>query len=288
MTETTQNVTDKVTDTVQNLQIDAATMSQWQDTLIDFGLSFLAAAAIFLIGRFIVGFLITFLKRKLDNANVDTTLSTFACSIINIILLALVIIAALGTFGVETTSFAAILASAGLAVGLALQGSLSNFAAGVMVILFRPFKIGDFVKIAGEAGTVKQIGIFTTTLLNPSNVEIIIPNGGVTSGNITNYSSQSTRRVDLVVGVSYDADIDKVRSVVKEILLADDRVQKNPEPLIAVGELADSSVNFYIRPHTANSDYWGVYFDTLEKIKKRFDAEGIEIPYPQTVMHAAK
>ena len=288
MTETTQNVTDKVTETVQNLQIDAATVSQWQETGISFLLSAAAAAAIFFIGRFVVGYIITFLKRKLDNANVDSTLSTFACSIINIILLALVIIAALGTFGVETTSFAAILASAGLAVGLALQGSLSNFAAGVMVILFRPFKIGDFVNIAGEAGTVKEIGIFTTTLLNPSNVEIIIPNGGVTSGNITNYSSQPTRRVDLVVGVSYDADIDKVRNVVREILLADDRVQKNPEPLIAVGELADSSVNFYIRPHTANSDYWGVYFDTLEKIKKRFDAEGIEIPFPQTVMHTAK
>ena len=288
MSDAAQNVTEKVAETVQNIQIDTAQIGQWQETLIDFGLSFVAAAAIFLIGRFVIGFLITFLKRKLDNANVDNTLSTFACSIINIILLALVIIAALGTFGVETTSFAAILASAGLAVGLALQGSLSNFAAGVMVILFRPFKIGDFVNIAGEAGTVKEIGIFTTTLLNPSNVEIIIPNGGITSGNITNYTSQPCRRVDLVVGVSYDADIDKVRAVIKEILDADERVYKDPQPLIAVGELADSSVNFYVRPYTANSDYWGVYFDTLEKIKKRFDAEGIEIPFPQRVVHTPK
>lgn len=288
MADTTQNVTDKVTETVQNLQINTETVSQWQETGISLLLSLGAAVAIFFIGRIVVGYLVSFLKRKLDNANVDSTLSTFACSIINIILLALVIIAALGAFGVETTSFAAILASAGLAVGLALQGSLSNFAAGVMVILFRPFKIGDYVNIAGEAGTVKEIGIFTTTLLNPSNVEIIIPNGGVTAGNITNYTSQPCRRVDLVVGVSYDADIDKVRSVVKDILDADTRIHQEPQPLIAVGELADSSVNFYIRPYTANSDYWGVYFDTLEKIKKRFDAEGIEIPFPQRVVHTPK
>ena len=270
---------------IQNIKIDTDTVSHWQDILVDFGFSFLAAAAIFLVGRIVVNFIITFLKRRLDNANVDNTLSAFLCSIINIVLLALVIIAALGTFGVETTSFAAIIASAGLAIGLALQGSLSNFAAGVMVILFRPFKVGDYVNIAGESGTVKEVGIFTTTLLNPSNVEIIIPNGGVTSGNITNFSSQPCRRVDMVVGVSYDADIDKVRSVIKDILDNDDRIHQDPQPLIAVGELADSSVNFYVRPHTANKDYWGVYFDTLEKIKKRFDQENIEIPFPQRVIH---
>ena len=191
----------------------------------------------------------------------------------------------LGQLGIQTTSFIAIIGAAGLAIGLALQGSLSNFAAGFLMIIFRPFKIGDFIEGAGVAGVVEEIEIFTTTLKTPDNKTVIIPNAGLTSGNIVNWSAKGTRRVDLVMGIGYDDDIDKARKIMEDIMAQDDRILKDPASMIAVSELADSSVNFTVRPWAKADDYWGVYFDLTEKFKKAFDAEGINIPYPQQDVH---
>jgi small conductance mechanosensitive channel len=193
--------------------------------------------------------------------------------------------AAISQLGIQTTSFIAVLGAAGFAVGLALQGSLGNFAAGVMMIIFRPFKAGDFIEAAGIAGVVEDIGIFTTTLRTGDNKTIIVPNGQVTSGIIVNYSTKETRRVDLTVGVSYDDDIDKVREVIKGIIAADERIHSEPEPVIVVSALADSSVNFAVRVWVDAGNYWPVNFHLQETIKKRFDEEGISIPYPQQDVH---
>ena len=191
------------------------------------------------------------------------------------------ILAAVGQLGVQTTSFIAVLGAAGFAVGLALQGSLGNFASGVLIMIFRPFKSGDFVEAGGTMGIVEAIQIFTTTLRTGDNKTIIVPNGQITSGTITNYSAKDTRRVDLVIGVSYGDDLDKVRRVIEEVIAAEGRVLSEPEPTIGVLELADSSVNFAVRPWVKSSDYWPVYFGLMESFKKRFDQEGISIPFPQ-------
>jgi small conductance mechanosensitive channel len=196
-------------------------------------------------------------------------------------LLTFVILAAVGQLGVQTTSFIAVLGAAGFAVGLALQGSLGNFASGVLIMIFRPFKSGDFVEAGGTMGIVEAIQIFTTTLRTGDNKTIIVPNGQITSGTITNYSAKDTRRVDLVIGVSYGDDLDKVRRVIEEVIAAEGRVLSEPEPTIGVLELADSSVNFAVRPWVKSSDYWPVYFGLMESFKKRFDQEGISIPFPQ-------
>jgi small conductance mechanosensitive channel len=187
--------------------------------------------------------------------------------------------------GIQTTSFIAVLGAAGLAVGLALQGSLSNFAAGVLMIIFRPFKVGDFIEAAGVAGTVEEIQIFTTQLATPDNKTIIIPNGKLTADNIVNYSTKGTRRADMVFGIGYEDDIDKARDIITEILSNDERVLKDPPLQVAVSELADSSVNFVTRAWVNAGDYWGVVFAATETVKKRFDAEGISIPFPQRDVH---
>jgi len=247
----------------------------------DFGLRLFAALAIFIIGRWVARWLSRLLEKGMQKAGTDHTLIVFLRNIVYVGLLIFVIIAAIGQLGVQTTSFLAVLGAAGLAVGLALQGSLANFAAGVLIIIFRPFKVGDFIEAGGIAGVVKAISIFTTTLHTPDNKVIIVPNAQVNSGTITNYSANDTRRVDLVIGVSYGDDLDKVRSVIQQVLAADDRVLKDPAPQIAVMALADSSVNFTVRPWAKSTDYWGLYFDLQEQIKKRFDKEGISIPFPQ-------
>jgi small conductance mechanosensitive channel len=200
-------------------------------------------------------------------------------------LLAFVIIAALGQLGIQTTSFIAILGAAGLAIGLALQGSLSNFSAGVLMIIFRPFKQGDFIEGAGVAGIVEEVHIFNTVLRTGDNKTIIIPNDALMGGNIINYSTQPTRRLDLVVGIGYDDDIKKAKNILNELMANDERILKDPAPTLGLLELADSSVNFAVRPWVNSSDYWGVHFDLLESIKLRFDAEGISIPYPQQDVH---
>ena len=209
----------------------------------------------------------------------------FTCNMAYIALLAFVIIAALGQLGIQTTSFIAILGAAGLAIGLALQGSLSNFAAGFLMVIFRPFNVGDYIEGAGVAGTVEEIQIFTTTLMTPDNKTIIIPNAKLTGDNIVNWTAKGTRRVDMVFGIGYDDDIDKARQIMEDVLAKDERILKDKATQISVVELADSSVNFVVRPWAKVSDYWGVYMDAMENIKKAFDEQGISIPYPQQDVH---
>jgi small conductance mechanosensitive channel len=246
------------------------------------------ALLIYYIGRFIVRMVVRGLHKVMQRQEVDKTLETFVCNLVRVALMVVVIIAAIGALGIQTTSFIAIFGAAGLAVGLALQGSLSNFAAGVLIVLFRPYKVGDFIEAAGIAGTVEQVQILTTVLKTPDNKKIIVPNSQIMDSIITNYSANDTRRVDLTVGVSYDDDIDKVMATLRELVDADERILKEPECLIKVQALADSSVNFVVRPWVNSADYWGVYFDLTEAIKKRFDKEDITFPFPQQDVHLYK
>ena len=255
--------------------------TQGVDLAINIGL----AIVIFYVGKLIVGLIVRGLGKVMQRQEVDKTLETFICNFLRMALMVVVIIAAISQIGIETTSFIAIFGAAGLAVGLALQGSLSNFAAGVLIVLFRPYRVGDFVEAAGIAGSVEEVQILTTVLKTPDNKKIIVPNSQIMSSIITNYSANDTRRVDMVVGVSYSDDLDKVHSVLKELVAADDRILADPECTIAVSELADSSVNFVLRPWVKTADYWGVHFDMTEAIKKRFDQEGISIPFPQQDVH---
>jgi len=259
--------------------------SQVQDVVAVWGLKVIAAIAIFVIGRWVAKGVRSGVRRMMQKGDVDPIIIGFVGSITYIALLAFVIIAALGQLGIQTTSFIAILGAAGLAIGLALQGSLANFAAGFLMIIFRPFKVGDFIEGAGVAGVVETIQIFTTTLKTGDNKTIIIPNAKLSGDNIINYSAKETRRVDMTVGVAYDADLSKVRDVLKDIISKESRIHSDPGPLIAVAELADNSVNFVVRVWTATGDYWGVMFDMNETIKNRFDEEGIGIPFPQRDIH---
>jgi small conductance mechanosensitive channel len=250
-----------------------------------FGLKILAAIAIFVIGKWVAGFLRNFSAKLMTKSKVDATLVRFLGHVIYVALLVFVILAALGQLGIQTTSFIAIIGAAGLAVGLALQGSLSNFAAGVLMIIFRPFKVGDVIEGAGVLGTVEEIQIFTTQLKTPDNRMVIIPNGKLTDDNIINYTAKPARRVDLVFGVSYSDDIDKVKAVIADVLKQDDRILADPPVTIGLLEMADSSINFAVRPWVKPADYWNVYFNINESMKKRFDAEGISIPFPQRDVH---
>jgi small conductance mechanosensitive channel len=250
-----------------------------------YSLKIVAAVAIFIVGRWIAKLLRNLVERIMTKGKVDETLVKFVGNITYVVLIVIVVIAALNQLGVQTTSFIAIIGAAGLAIGLALQGSLANFAAGVLMIIFRPFKLGDYVEGAGAAGTVEEISIFTTHLKSPDNKTIIIPNAKITGDNIINYSAKDSRRLDLVFGVSYNDDLQKVKAVLYDILKNDDRILKDPAPTIGVLELADSSVNFAVRPWVRTGDYWTLFFDLKEKIKERFDAEGISIPFPQQDVH---
>jgi small conductance mechanosensitive channel len=258
------------------------------DLGIDLGIKIATALAIFLIGRFLIKILVRGIGTVMQKQSVDKTLETFVCNLVRISLMVVVVIAAISAIGIETTSFIAIFGAAGLAVGLALQGSLSNFASGVLIVLFRPYRVGDFIEAAGIAGSVEQVQILTTILKTGDNKQIIVPNSQVMDSIITNYSANDTRRVDMVIGVSYDDDLDKVRKTLEELLAADDRVLSEPPPLIAVSALADSSVNFVVRPWVKSADYWGVMFEMTETIKKRFDKEGISFPFPQQDVHLYK
>jgi small conductance mechanosensitive channel len=224
-------------------------------------------------------------QKIMTKNNVDATLISFVGSMVYFALVTFVIIAALNQLGIQTTSFIAVIGAAGLAIGLALQGSLANFAAGVLLIIFRPFKSGDYIEGGGVAGSVEEIEIFTTKLKTPDNRTIIVPNAKLSGDNITNYSAKETRRVDLVAGVGYGDDLEKVKDVLKQIVSEDPRVLPDPATTIAVSELADNSVNLVVRPWVKTADYWDVYFDLTETIKKRFDAEGISIPFPQRDVH---
>jgi len=250
-----------------------------------YGLKVLAAIAIFIIGRWVAKGVRRLVERIMTKGNVDPTLVTFTSNMAYIGLLAFIVIAALGQLGIQTTSFIAILGAAGLAVGLALQGSLSNFAAGFLLIIFRPFKVGDLIEAAGVFGVVEAIQIFTTQLKTADNKTVIVPNAKLTDDNIVNWTVKGTRRVDMVFGIGYDDDIDKARSLMADIIAEDGRILKTPAPQISVSELADSSVNFVVRPWVKVEDYWGVHFDLTEKIKKAFDANGVSIPFPQRDVH---
>ncbi len=255
---------------------------------LDFAIDLVTALVIFYVGRLVVGILTRGIRKLMEAQEVDQTLVSFVSNLVGMVLLTVVIIAAVGALGVQTTSFIAVLGAAGLAIGLALQGSLSNFAAGVLIVLFRPYKVGDWIEAAGISGSVEEVQILTTVLKTGDNKQVIVPNAQIMNSIITNYSANDTRRVDMVVGVSYDDDLDKVRSTLEELVAAEDRILDDPACTIAVSALADSSVNFVVRPWVKTSDYWGVKFDLTESIKKRFDQEGISFPFPQQDVHLYK
>lgn len=259
------------------------------DTVLEYGalygLRLLGAVIILLVGRWVAKVVRRVVERLMGNSQVDATLIKFTGNLVYTLLMVVVVLAALNQIGVQTTSFIAIIGAAGLAIGFALQGSLSNFAAGIMMIVFRPFKVGDFIQGGGEAGTVEEIALFTTQLKTPDNKTIIVPNSKITGDNITNFSAKDTRRVDLVIGVSYQDDLKKVKEVLADILAKDERVLKDPAPTIGVVALGDSSIDFAVRPWVNAADYWGVYFDLLQGIKERFDKERISIPFPQRDIH---
>jgi len=256
--------------------------------VIPFAIDLVVAIVIYIVGKIVVNILVNVFGKLMAKSKYDDMLIDFLKSIVRAILMIFVIIAALGQLGIDTTSLAAILAAAGLAIGLSLQGSLSNFAAGVMLLVFRPFKSGDFVEAGGASGTVKSIGIFTTLMTTPDNKEIIVPNGAIYGGNITNFSAKDTRRVDMVFGIGYDDDLKKAKAILEEMVANDPRVLADPAPQVAVSELGDSSVNFVVRPWAKSSDFWGLKFDMTEAVKLRFDQEGISIPYPQMDVHLHK
>jgi small conductance mechanosensitive channel len=252
---------------------------------LDWGIRILSFLLVLIIGMWLARLIKNGLIKGMAKKELDPTLIKFLASLTHVGLQAFVIVAALGKLDVQTASFIAVLGAAGLAVGLALQGSLANFASGVLMIIFKPISLGDFVEAGGVTGAVEEIGIFTTVINAPDNKKNIVPNALVMGGNITNFNANGTRRVDLVAGISYSDDIDKAKAVLEGILAADERILKDPEPTVAVVEMADSSVNFVVRPWCTGADYWGVYFDTTEAIKKKFDEAGISIPFPQRDVH---
>ncbi|NRA83053.1 MAG: mechanosensitive ion channel [Gammaproteobacteria bacterium] len=268
------------------------TIKNWyasnSDMLINYVIALVIAVLIYWVGSKIAKMISKVVGRLMEKRKLDPVIVSFISSLSYGLLMAFVIIAALSQLGVQTASFIAIIGAAGLAVGLALQGSLSNFASGILIIAFRPFKAGDFIEAGGAAGVVESIKLFSTVIRSGDNKEIILPNSGVVGGAIINYSAKPTRRIDLVIGVSYDADIRHAKKVLAEVVAASDKVLKDPAPLVAVHALADSSVNFVVRPWVKSSDYWPVYFELMENIKIRLDQENIGIPYPQMDVHIQK
>ena len=256
--------------------------------LTEYGLKVIGAIVILIIGRMVAGVVRKGLRKVMSAHDVDPSLVGFLTSLVYFLVMAFVFIAALAKFGIQTASFVAILGAAGFAIGMALQGTLANFASGVMILLFRPFTTGDFIDAGGVKGTVKQIAIFTTTVATPDNIMIMVPNGQIYGGVISNYNGYDQRRVDMVVGVSYDADLDQTIEVIKGVLAKDDRILAEPATAIAVSEMADSSMNLIVRPWVNAADYWGVHNDFQKSCKEALDAAGIDIPYPQTVVHMQK
>ena len=256
--------------------------------VIPWAINLALALLIFYVGRMVIKIVVKILRKLLARAKMDEILVNFVSSIVKSLLLLFVVVAALDRLGVDTTSLIALLGAAGLAVGLALQGSLQNFAAGVMMIVFRPFRAGDYVEAGGTAGVVEAINIFSTTMRTGDNREIIVPNGSIYNGAITNYSARETRRIDMVFGISYGDDMRKAREIMQQVLDADERVLKDPAYTVAVSELGESSVNFVVRPWVKSGDYWAVRFDLTERIKLAFDENGISIPFPQMDVHMQK
>ncbi|MBO5180455.1 MAG: mechanosensitive ion channel [Paraprevotella sp.] len=252
---------------------------------VEAGKNILVAAIVFIIGRFIVSFLNRLLAGMLERRHVETTIQTFLKSLVNILLMVLLVISVVSALGINTTSFAALLASAGVAIGMALSGNLQNLAGGLIILLFRPYKVGDWVEGQSVAGTVSEIQIFHTILITGDNKTVYVPNGAMSSGVITNYSRKDTRRVEWVIGVEYGTSTDDVRNLLRTLLAADKRVLADPEPFIAVNALADSSVNILIRAWVKQEDYWGVYFDMNKVIYEEFNRAGLSFPFPQLTIH---
>ena len=275
------------TNAVANVPVEEAMpmMEKIQAMGLEYGIKILGALLVLIVGMWIAKAIKKGIVKLMEKKGLDPTLVSFLSALIYVGLQAFVIVAALGELDIQTASFIAVLGAAGLAIGLALQGSLANFASGVLMIIFKPFVVGDFIEAAGTMGSVVEISIFTTVLTAPDNKKVIVPNAQVMGGNITNFNANGTRRVDLVAGISYGDDIDKAKGALEGLLAADARILKTPEPTVAVVEMADSSVNLVVRPWCTGADYWDVYFDTTEAIKKRFDEEGISIPFPQQDVH---
>ncbi len=276
--------------------IDLATVRSTLDSVkeflatkgVDYGLKILAALVIFFVGKWLASLVANLIGKTMTKANVEPILAKFVKNLCHVGLLVFVVIAAISALGIETMQFVAVLGAAGLAVGLALQGSLANFASGVLLVIFKPFKVGDFVELAGNKGTVKEVQIFNTVLNAPDNVRVIVPNAQVTGSGIMNYTVNGTRRVDLVIGVSYEDDIKKAKEVIEKVLAGDERVLQEPAATVAVLELADSSVNFVVRPWVKAADYWNVYFDVTGKVKLALEKNGLTIPFPQHDVHMKK
>ena len=253
--------------------------------LAEYGLKIVGAIVIFLVGRWVARLLSRLAAKAMTKAKMDETLVRFIKDLCYVGMLTFVIIAALAKIGIQTASFIALIGAAGLAVGLALQGSLANFASGVLMLVFKPMRIGDFVEAGGAKGSVKEIGIFTTILNSPDNVRIIVPNSQVMGGNISNYTANGTRRVDMVIGIGYEDDLKKAQQTIEKVLAADKRILPEPATLVAVSELGDSSVNFVVRPWVNGTDYWPTYFDLTAKIKVALEENGLTIPFPQCDVH---
>ena len=265
----------------------ALVTQQLIDSGIQAGGHILKAVIVFLVGRFLIRMLNRLVRRLMDKRNVDISIKTFVKSLVNILLTVLLIVSVVGALGVETTSLAALLASAGVAVGMALSGNLQNFAGGLVILLFKPYKVGDWIDAQNVSGTVKEIQIFHTILTTADNKLIYVPNGALSSGVVTNYSNQTTRRVEWIVGVDYGEDYNKVEKVVREVLAADKRILDDPAPFIALHALDASSVNVVARVWVNSADYWGVYFDINKAIYATFNEQGINFPFPQLTVHQA-
>ena len=267
--------------------MESITTIDWTDPgviqalLIPWGIRLGIALAIFIVGRWISRWLTSVVRKLMTKSDMDVMLINFVGNLVYTVLILVVVMATLDQLGIKTTSLLAVFGAAGLAIGLALKDSLSNFSSGVMIILFRPFKVGDFIEAGGATGVVEEVRMFATILRSGDNRQIIVPNGQIYSGTITNFSAKATRRVDLVFGIGYGDDIAKAKKIIDDIMQQDERILSDPAPGIALGELADSSVNFNVRPWVKSEDYWPVRSDLLEKIKLAFDANGISIPYPQ-------
>jgi len=283
---------DAVNSVNATIETTNAAVSKYTDMAItyasEYGLKIVAAILIFIIGKWVVKKLTAVTKSLMEKAEVDQTLTEFAESVVYFVLLLMVILASLNALGIDTTSFLAVFGAASLAIGLALQGSLANVGAAVLIIIFRPFKVGDFVEAGGATGTVEDINLFSTIIAPVDNRTIIVPNAAIVGGNITNYSMKPNRRVDHVFGIGYDDDLKLAKNTLMEIMQADSRILPEPAPFVAVSELGDNSVNFTVRAWVDTADYWGVYFEMIESVKLKFDEKGISFPYPQMDVHMDK
>ena len=269
--------------------MDTTTIAEkFYDIVMTYGPRLIGALIVLIVGLFLISIIRGALKRRFEKRDMEPSLRKFLQSMVSILLKIMLFIAVAGMLGVEMTSFIAILGALGFAVGMALSGTLQNFAGGVMLLLFKPFKTGDYIEAQGYAGTVSEIQLFNTILKTPDNRTIIIPNGGLSTNSMVNYSTESRRRVDFVFGIAYGDDVDKARKVLVKLVNDDTRILKDPEPFIVVSELADSSVNLVVRVWAESADYWGIHFDLIENVYKTFDKEGLNIPFPQMDVHVQK